>query len=270
MEIRKVMKKNVLLTLLFTGILVSAAMSQTFQPLGTDAQGDSKAAFAKDIKSIWYALDKNNDSLWFKIYFHTSVSGDFGAIIGMDTNRVAMDGGNWLGDNTSIKPDYKIFLERNGVFEQFIRINTPFSSTNARVSEDSANTVTVGLKLSVFDGDGRFNLIAGTGGFDISSTSQVYDEIPDAGYLAVGVNTGLPADQLLEVKSVYPNPSTGIFTITGNKPFHSGAIFNAEGKLIQVLTENQLVVDLTAEAKGLYFVKLFGDENVAVKKVIIE
>jgi hypothetical protein len=55
---------------------------------------------------------------------------------------------------------------------------------------------------------------------------------------------------------VYPNPSTGIFTISAKANIE---VYNIVGDLI--LSENNVTsIDLTAVPKGMYFVRLNGDK----------
>jgi hypothetical protein len=53
---------------------------------------------------------------------------------------------------------------------------------------------------------------------------------------------------------IYPNPSTGIFTISAKANIE---VYNIVGDLI--LSENNVTsIDLTVAPKGMYFVKLNG------------
>ncbi|MBL7884032.1 MAG: T9SS type A sorting domain-containing protein [Bacteroidia bacterium] len=75
--------------------------------------------------------------------------------------------------------------------------------------------------------------------------------------------------------SVFPNPSTGIFTLT----FENNAedklnieIYNVVGELV-FLTSNvqqQMKIDLSDLPKGIYFVKIFNDSMVYNQKVLIQ
>lgn len=77
--------------------------------------------------------------------------------------------------------------------------------------------------------------------------------------------------------SIYPNPSTGIFTLSypvpAAKPIHAN-IFNLYGQLIQsfdfqATTAQNIAIDLRHEAKGMYFVELTDGVNSSVAKVVV-
>ncbi|MBL0050612.1 MAG: T9SS type A sorting domain-containing protein [Bacteroidetes bacterium] len=76
--------------------------------------------------------------------------------------------------------------------------------------------------------------------------------------------------------SIYPSPCNGKFTINfelnANKS-KSIYICTTAGKLIykkENIIDNIVQVDLSKEAKGIYFVKVVQQNNVMVGKVIIE
>jgi len=67
--------------------------------------------------------------------------------------------------------------------------------------------------------------------------------------------------------SVYPNPTTGQIQVVGNN-IEQIEIYNLSGVLIQ--STNSKEVDLSQEAKGIYFVKLITKEGTTTEKIILE
>jgi uncharacterized repeat protein (TIGR01451 family) len=64
---------------------------------------------------------------------------------------------------------------------------------------------------------------------------------------------------------LYPNPGQGLFTFKDASHISSVEVFNAYGQ--QVLVQgNQKVIDLTAQAKGLYFVRINNNEILKLVK----
>ena len=79
-------------------------------------------------------------------------------------------------------------------------------------------------------------------------------------------------DPMLAGISVYPNPSTGLFTIINVQNVVSCTVTDALGRLVQSLSPNgqdQLKVDISKEVSGVYFFKFASDKGIAVKKVIL-
>jgi hypothetical protein len=75
--------------------------------------------------------------------------------------------------------------------------------------------------------------------------------------------------------NIYPNPTSGIFTIqNSNLRLQSCTIKNLLGAFVYTQNSNltnQINIDLSAQAKGIYFVELFDENNSRInKKVIIE
>jgi len=71
--------------------------------------------------------------------------------------------------------------------------------------------------------------------------------------------------------SIYPNPSTGQFTING-KDIQEIEIFDVTGKTVfnVIASETKQSIDLRDNSKGIYFVKLTTLKEVVVKKIIIK
>jgi len=80
-------------------------------------------------------------------------------------------------------------------------------------------------------------------------------------------------DNLLSLNNiyVYPNPCTGVFTVRGNK-INKIIVTDSKGKT--VYSQNSIVefnnIDLSNEAKGIYFVKLISETGVSTQKIVLE
>ncbi len=70
---------------------------------------------------------------------------------------------------------------------------------------------------------------------------------------------------------IYPNPTNGIFTIQC-KDIQSIKIININGQIIKQLSidNEQFTIDLSNQPKGIYFVKIKGDDFIIVKKIVIQ
>lgn len=77
----------------------------------------------------------------------------------------------------------------------------------------------------------------------------------------------------LDAIQLFPNPSTGEFTLTGVENVETITIYNSLGKVVKVITKNTLssvTIDLNEKA-GVYFVSIKDkNNNTATRKVIIK
>ena len=88
----------------------------------------------------------------------------------------------------------------------------------------------------------------------------------------VTVNEFVGISELSELgNSIYPNPSNGLFTIETQARYEI-TITDISGKTIQQLTVNneQLTIDLTANASGVYFLNISNNKFVKTVKIIKE
>lgn len=73
------------------------------------------------------------------------------------------------------------------------------------------------------------------------------------------------------VNSIYPNPSDGMFSISGEN-IESIEVYDITGKLVmqQNINASNATIDLTNKAKGVYTLKSYNGNNVSVNKLIVE
>lgn len=70
--------------------------------------------------------------------------------------------------------------------------------------------------------------------------------------------------------NIFPNPTTGIVNISNknNLSIDKIEIFDTSGKLIITKNGNSSQIDISNLKKGMYFFKIYSDENVLTKKII--
>lgn len=70
---------------------------------------------------------------------------------------------------------------------------------------------------------------------------------------------------------IYPNPTTGKLTIEGEN-IENIEILNVKGQRIKEFTVNssQFTIDLSKEAKGIYFVKVRTEKVIAVERIVLK
>ena len=88
-------------------------------------------------------------------------------------------------------------------------------------------------------------------------------------------NVGINELQTSGEIKIYPNPSKGIFRIStnSNQTLKDIIVYDVLGNIIyQQLKEKEttVTIDLSAHAKGVYFVKVIEDTRVSLSKVVLE
>ena len=95
----------------------------------------------------------------------------------------------------------------------------------------------------------------------------------DSAIVNLTVNTcdGVAKQQLANI-SIYPNPSSGVYHLV-NTDNHALTIevMNAMGQLIVVkTTKDDTLVDLTSFANGIYYLRVYSDNHVALQTTLIK
>ncbi|NOY37507.1 MAG: T9SS type A sorting domain-containing protein [Chlorobi bacterium] len=70
---------------------------------------------------------------------------------------------------------------------------------------------------------------------------------------------------------IYPNPAKGIFTIEGTM-IQKIELINIGGQIIKqmLIKDEPLIIDLSQQPKGIYFVKVTVDKGVVTKKIVVK
>jgi Secretion system C-terminal sorting domain len=75
-----------------------------------------------------------------------------------------------------------------------------------------------------------------------------------------------------KVEAVYPNPTTGRFSINFNAPISNAniTIVDATGKIVQQLKGNnqRLDIDISSFNAGVYFVRIEENEKIIIQKIV--
>ncbi|MBI3501395.1 MAG: T9SS type A sorting domain-containing protein [Bacteroidetes bacterium] len=72
--------------------------------------------------------------------------------------------------------------------------------------------------------------------------------------------------------NIFPNPTTGLFTITSTEKISSIKITNIIGEEIvtSAINHQTSTIDLSNYAKGIYFIKLLSEKGIETKKIILQ
>lgn len=256
------MKKVIKLFCLSSLLFCLTSNAQVFTLLSGDTQGDN-TQLLNDIKTISYALDFASDDIWLKVEFFDTIKSDFGFAFGLDTNLITTDGSSWQGSNSSMKYDRIIFLNRNGFFQQNITSSSPAVKS---IDEVDSVTLVVNFQLSLLDSDGNFNLIAGSGGFDIASGNEVtFDDVPNNSFTTVPLTVSI-RENLSEEFTIYPNPTSDYLNVKlkPNSEKREGHynVLSIDGKRMLRVSAKQDRLDVSKLKKGEYLLVLENDSGV--------
>lgn len=248
--------------------------SQNWQLLGEDEIGDWQVTGAHDFSSAFYASDTDQDSLWFMFVFDISnwdLSGDFGLALGADTNLVTNDGIAWGGLNQSMKTDIQYIFTRNFVFQTNI-MNNATNPIQANIYESGTHdTLIFRFPLAEFDGDGRFNVIAGVATFFLGVGGTVYEEIPSDGFFSIDLTS--PVFEIGGKKfsiKVFPNPaSRAIWVESKGQEIEKLLLLDWTGKTIVASVGNYLALPKLPNGTYLLGIEAGGVQNRIFQKIVI-
>jgi len=256
------MKKILLSTcLLIAGLKMQA---QTFTLLANDPAGDASVSYVADIQSLYYSMDIAQDSIWFKVQTYNAMdpNGDVGLMFGLDTNMVLTDGLSWQGTNHSMKYDLAFLVFQDVMspnYYGYLHSSSGGAPITTTVQRPDSFTFIINTRLSLLDTDGNFHLLFGSGGFDIASSLDVYDDVPNTGYLTVSAPLGINSvTQESSDISIYPNPADDLLIICNEaEKIKEIKIFNSGGKLVKQISGGnfKIIADISGLAEGIYFCK---------------
>lgn len=120
---------------------------------------------------------------------------------------------------------------------------------------------------------GSFDPSVGAGTHTITYTYTDANGCPNSATQAITVDacTGI-REYAASPISVYPNPSTGVLTIESNSSANIVTVFNTIGETVmaQQMNTSRLVLDLSAQTNGIYFVQVTNANGTYFEKVVLQ
>ena len=120
--------------------------------------------------------------------------------------------------------------------------------------------------ITLYTGKGQGSIGAFTGVLTASLTFQ--------GTIQYSCVTSVAEELSTNQVSVFPNPSSGIFTLQSTEEITAIEIYNVLGENISPLSfrreaGGEVEIDLSAQPKGIYFIKVQSGDKVSSQKIII-
>lgn len=271
------MKKTI--TLIACMVYTIAGYSQTFTQLSTDIQGDDHSGFGMDAKSIGYLIDFSQDSIWFQIESWDNRHADWGYVVAVDTDMVALNGKainqhNIASGtpNNDMTFDILIYVYENSFFPGInyeVHDTAGYLPITGSYKVMSPTIAIIGMRLSDIDADGDMNIIGGVGSFDISATGPS-DVIPNTGFGTTSSTISIEENLALEF-NMYPNPAKDHLFIKMDN-----SSVNDQVKIISVLGSEvysgslETKINTSNLENGLYMVLIERDgKTIAAKKLAV-
>lgn len=255
------MKK--LITFLFASSLLCLTYGQTFHVLSEDPAGDHNN-LTNDVERISVAIDPQSDSLWLRLDFHQTLSGDVGFVFGIDTDLDPATGSHaWDGVQTGLMCEEIIIINRNSFDPTFFYGSATIGSAAHDAIALGDTSILVRLKLSLVDSDGIFNMICGSGNFDAALTNRkVRDEVPTMGWLMISPNVSVEAGMESIGFQVFPQPASSLLYVNIDRMGAASqpailTITDLQGKvLLRKAMEPSMALDVSSLPSGTYTAQL--------------
>jgi hypothetical protein len=84
-------------------------------------------------------------------------------------------------------------------------------------------------------------------------------------------NSALNVENISDNIDIYPNPANDFIFIRNSENIKSISISDISGKIIsenEYKNSNEISIDISKMAKGIYFIKLTDNKNIFTKKII--
>jgi hypothetical protein len=141
-----------------------------------------------------------------------------------------------------------------------------WNATNVNGTLVADGNYKIWMELTDKNGTGNFSSFAFTK--DTNAQNLTPLNVPSFGSISIvwePVLTGIGEKDLSAVYSVYPNPTTGVFQVIGEK-IDRIEVLNVAGGLICESKTTRL--DISNQPDGVYYVRIYSDKGIAVKKVM--
>ena len=177
----------------------------------------------------------------------------------------------WVGPLTFMIPCLPIGLELGAdttlCSNQTLTLNAPTGGSYGYSWSTGDSTPSIVVDTTSLGGNGTYYISVNV--MDFATGCDYIDTIRVTFSVCVGLNekAGLPGF------TIYPNPTNGLFTV--NTPAAERAtieVVNLQGKVIYKnnLTSSNQLIDLSANAKGVYFVTVTTTNGVEIQKMVIQ
>ena len=166
--------------------------------------------------------------------------------------------------------------------DSIVTLNLTINTIDNTVTNSSPTLTSnqLGATYQWLDCDNNFSIISGetAQSYLVTTTGNYAVEITLGGCVDTSACENVIINSIKEITnigiSVYPNPTSGLFTIsldgTQNEALNY-SILNLEGKTVKQannVTDKKIIIDISSESKGVYFLKIYKENTTNVYKII--
>jgi hypothetical protein len=129
------------------------------------------------------------------------------------------------------------------------------------------------------DCDNSYAVISGETGISYSATTNgsfavevTENGCTDTSSCVAITGVGINESTIFNEVSIFPNPNNGIFTLEVNADDATVKVMNTQGQIILIknILTNNAKIDLSNNAKGIYFVTVTSENGVSTQKIIVQ
>ena len=164
--------------------------------------------------------------------------------------------------------------------DSLITIDLTVNTVDTSVTENGITLTanTLGATYQWLDCDNSYSSISGETGQSFTATVNgnyaveiTENGCTDTSFCYSITSVGINEQYLQQDIEIYPNPTTGIISISG-KNIESIEIVNIEGQIIKLIKWNneKCNIDLSPRPKGIYLIKIITYNGIIIRKIVLE
>ena len=185
--------------------------------------------------------------------------------------------------------DSTITVNSSGSYSVAITVS-PSGCTSSDTESVTANVVNTsvsqsGVTLTADTAGAAYQWINCSGNTPISEqTNQSFTATENGNYAVIitqnncsatsacyNISTlGIIENSFSTAVTIYPNPSNGQFTVKSNNIITAIEVYNVIGEKVFSIHNPQSEIDLSNQTNGIYFMKIYDERTILIKKIVIQ
>ncbi|WP_394758986.1 CotH kinase family protein [Flavobacterium sp.] len=178
--------------------------------------------------------------------------------------------------NSTISGNSSLYLAANSVVFQAQNGFTPFGQYTRNLSNKSQKIVLADAFGNIIDTVEYFDTAPwptapdGNGSYLQLIDTSLNNNLA-SNWFANNVTLSVPNfNYSNSIIAIYPNPASNLITINSSNTINKIEIIDIYGKLVKIITlnENEIKTDISSFSKGIYFIKIYDENDIKTEKLI--